>query len=138
VHVSQPPVTTVFDFFPLTTLLPNPLHTYAHTHAHLVPILSLLALAPPGNAARFVNHSCDPNLLPLAVRTGSPIPRIGFFAARPIAAGEELCISYGCTRSGDEAGGGSHGQGGGGEADGRRPCFCGAVTCCGVLPFDQD
>jgi histone-lysine N-methyltransferase SETMAR len=59
---------------------------------------------------------------------GNPVPRIGFFAARPIVAGEELSISYG------EGGGG----GGGGVADGRRQCFCGAVGCRGFLPFDAD
>ena len=90
-----------------------------------------------GNASRFVNHSCEPNLLPIAVRTGNLEPRIGFFALRAIAAGEELTISYG-----------SLGVGGGrrsAKGDNcvqvnieRRKCECGAERCCGVLPFDDD
>ena len=78
-----------------------------------------------GNVARFANHSCDPNMLPLPVRTGRCSPRIVFFAARSIAVGEELTISYGSARVGA-------------EGDPRKICLCGANTCGGFLPFDLD
>ncbi|KAJ1490291.1 hypothetical protein T484DRAFT_1884369, partial [Baffinella frigidus] len=48
-----------------------------------------------GNVARFVNHSCDPNLTMLCVRTGPARPRIAMFASRDVSPGEELSISYG-------------------------------------------
>jgi len=48
-----------------------------------------------GNVARFINHSCEPNLVPEIVRVDSPIPRIGLFACRDIAQGEEITFDYG-------------------------------------------
>ena len=51
-----------------------------------------------GNAARFANHSCDPNMLVHAVRCGSLVPRLAFVAARNIAAMEPLCFDYGENR----------------------------------------
>jgi histone-lysine N-methyltransferase SETMAR len=87
-----------------------------------------------GNAARFANHSCDPNMLPVPVRTGRRTPRIVFFAARAIAAGEELTISYGSGGCGE----GLAANRGSDEPAPRKPCLCGAVTCRGVLPFDDD
>ncbi|KAF4527093.1 hypothetical protein B566_EDAN015366 [Ephemera danica] len=46
-----------------------------------------------GNVARFINHSCCPNLLPVKVFVDHQdlrFPRIAFFASRDIAADEEL------------------------------------------------
>jgi len=64
------------------------------------------------------------------------VPRIGFFAARPIDTGEELSISYGSV---SQVGGSTVGiTGGAGRVGGgSRECRCGAVECCGVLPFDE-
>lgn len=94
-----------------------------------------------GNAARFANHSCEPNMRPMPVRTGRCSPRLIFFAARAIAAGEELTISYGsCGEPRGEAGAaGARGAGvAGGAGEGRKACLCGAPTCGGFLPFDLD
>ncbi|ETE71052.1 Histone-lysine N-methyltransferase EHMT1, partial [Ophiophagus hannah] len=43
-----------------------------------------------GNVGRFLNHSCQPNLVALQVALGYEIPGIAFFSTRAIQAGEEL------------------------------------------------
>lgn len=43
-----------------------------------------------GNVGRFLNHSCQPNLVALQVALGYEIPGIAFFSTRTIPAGEEL------------------------------------------------
>ncbi|XP_014476702.1 PREDICTED: histone-lysine N-methyltransferase EHMT1 [Dinoponera quadriceps] len=51
-----------------------------------------------GNLARFINHSCAPNLLPVRVfveHQDLHFPRIAFFANRHIEADEELGFDYG-------------------------------------------
>eukprot|EP00638_Chattonella_subsalsa_P001839 CAMPEP_0117762942 /NCGR_PEP_ID=MMETSP0947-20121206/18297_1 /TAXON_ID=44440 /ORGANISM="Chattonella subsalsa, Strain CCMP2191" /LENGTH=485 /DNA_ID=CAMNT_0005584463 /DNA_START=164 /DNA_END=1623 /DNA_ORIENTATION=+ len=56
-----------------------------------------------GNVSRFLNHSCDPNVKVheiLADHHDSTYPRVGFFAAREIEAGEELCWAYASTIGG--------------------------------------
>lgn len=73
-----------------------------------------------GNVARFINHSCEPNLINYEVLVESmdcQLAHIGFFANRDIAIGEELAYDYrykllpgkGC------------------------PCYCGAPKCRGRL-----
>jgi len=50
-----------------------------------------------GNEARFLNHSCDPNLrkmLILTDRHDSARPHLAFFTIRDVKAGEEVCIKY--------------------------------------------
>ncbi|CAH1999344.1 unnamed protein product [Acanthoscelides obtectus] len=51
-----------------------------------------------GNFARFINHSCTPNLHPVKVfidHQDLRFPRIAFFALKDIAAEEELSFDYG-------------------------------------------
>ena len=38
-----------------------------------------------GNIGRYLNHSCDPNLVMVPVRTSSAVPHLALFAARDIA-----------------------------------------------------
>lgn len=71
-----------------------------------------------GNVARFINHSCAPNLAVVPVRSSSLVPRLCLFALRDIAEGEELAYHYG--------------QSGGTKAG--KPCHCGTKECAGVLP----
>ena len=66
-----------------------------------------------GGLARYFNHSCQPNMLVVPVRTGYIIPRLCFFSLRYIAPGEELTFEY--------------------SAKGQRRCRCGAETCRGVF-----
>ena len=71
-----------------------------------------------GNIARFVNHSCDPNMQVEKWYVNRQ-PRLGFFAKRDIGVGEELCYNYSVKWSGDP----EHAQ----------PCHCGAANCTGFL-----
>ncbi|CAB3372667.1 Hypothetical predicted protein [Cloeon dipterum] len=51
-----------------------------------------------GNIARFINHMCSPNLMPVKVfidHQDLKFPRIALFANRDIAADEELGFDYG-------------------------------------------
>ena len=60
---------------------------------------------------RFTNHSCKPNAR-LVIRNG----RVEFYAARAIAAGEEITVDYGETHH-----------------DGQLRCRCGQPGCIGFL-----
>lgn len=77
-----------------------------------------------GNAARFMNASCEPNLRQAKlVHERQNLPRVIFHAARDIEAGEELTWKY-------------HTSSGTGAAFGystRHPCYCGAAQCSGFL-----
>ncbi|XP_019726342.1 histone-lysine N-methyltransferase EHMT2 [Hippocampus comes] len=51
-----------------------------------------------GNISRFVNHLCDPNLIPVRVfmlHQDLRFPRIAFFSSRDILSGQELGFDYG-------------------------------------------
>ncbi|KAJ4763748.1 Histone-lysine N-methyltransferase SUVR3 [Rhynchospora pubera] len=76
-----------------------------------------------GNAARFINHSCDGgNLKLLLVRnSGSLLPRLCFFASVDISEDEELSFSYGASAIKENS----------------LPCFCGSANCSGVLPSEE-
>ena len=60
---------------------------------------------------RYTNHSCRPNAR-LVIRNG----RVEFYAARAIAAGEEITVDYGETHH-----------------EGKLACRCGAPGCRGAL-----
>jgi hypothetical protein len=77
-----------------------------------------------GNIARFINHSCDPNLMLAVVhRSGSLLPSPCLFALRDIATNEELTFSYGDMSAS------SGGQG-------VKKCSCGSSKCKGVMPSE--
>jgi hypothetical protein len=67
--------------------------------AYGVNDIEMLTLDPSriGNVSRYINHSCDPNLVQISVGTvASPyFHRIGLFAARNIYPNEELGFHYG-------------------------------------------
>ncbi|KAM6244073.1 histone-lysine N-methyltransferase EHMT1 isoform 3-T3 [Porphyrio hochstetteri] len=51
-----------------------------------------------GNISRFINHFCEPNLIPVRVFMSHQdlrFPRIAFFSTRHIEAGEEIGFDYG-------------------------------------------
>jgi [histone H3]-lysine9 N-trimethyltransferase EHMT len=74
-----------------------------------------------GNVARFINHSCAPNLVAVQVQAQSRdgrMPRIAFFSTTTIQPFTELTIDYHYEP----------------DADGRHvACQCGAPTCRGLL-----
>jgi len=91
-----------------------------------------------GNAARMLNHSCEPNVTTFEVnnawggeRRGDEeeaaaarertrrvprVARVGFFASRDVAAGEELCIDYSPGKRGK-------------DLQKVMRCFCGTANC---------
>lgn len=68
-----------------------------------------------GNAARLMNHSCDPNCAAGLFQRKDGIPRIGLFASRKIKKGEELTFNYHFTPAGPN--------------DSRLICNCGSEKC---------
>ncbi|NXX76842.1 SETMR methyltransferase, partial [Urocolius indicus] len=92
-----------------------------------------------GNVGRFLNHSCEPNLVMVPVRVDSMVPKLALFAATDISAGEELSYDYSGRfhnfpipkreqkPSEDEKR----------DERLRKPCYCGARTCASFLPWDS-
>ena len=72
-----------------------------------------------GNAARWINHSCDPNCEPIEYEGG----QIFIHARRTIRAGEELNYDYSLTLPG------RHGK----RALEALACRCGARHCRGTM-----
>eukprot|EP01018_Ginkgo_biloba_P028126 Gb_09467 [translate_table: standard] len=73
-----------------------------------------------GNVARFINHSCSPNLVNYQVLVESmdcQLAHIGLYASRDIAVGEELAYDYRYKLLPGEG----------------CPCHCGATSCRGRL-----
>lgn len=77
-----------------------------------------------GNHTRFINHSCSPNLVMMAVRRDSIVPSLCLFVCVPVInVGEELCFSY-CEGSEES------------EASlGKKPCLCGSSNCRKYMPL---
>ncbi|XP_054832211.1 histone-lysine N-methyltransferase SETMAR [Eublepharis macularius] len=89
-----------------------------------------------GNVGRFLNHSCEPNLVMVPVRIDSVVPKLALFADRHICAEEELSYDYSgrhhnympdLQRDQEKL----HG-----EELKKKPCYCGGKTCTGFLPYD--
>jgi SET domain-containing protein len=74
-----------------------------------------------GNESRFINHSCEPNLVVVPVRGTSLLPKLCLFAARDISEGEEVCYHYGTDNPSFK--------------QQKRVCQCGSPSCVGYLPF---
>lgn len=92
------------------------------------PTLTYIDPSYIGNIGRYINHSCDPNLLIVPVRTDTVIPKLCLFARRDISALTELTFDYG--------GGVEPIQGvPDGWSDGTA-CLCMTSLCRHFLPFD--
>ena len=76
------------------------------------------------NSARFVNHSCEPNLVVLPVRIDNMVPHAALFAKRDIAPNEELSYDYS----------GHHADTGASAVASDRSCLCESANCRGFLP----
>lgn len=68
-----------------------------------------------GSVARFVNHSCDPNA-EMQNWVVDETPRIGLFAKKDIAAGEEITYDYNFENAEDP-----------------EKCYCGSKHCRGYI-----
>ncbi|XP_058647618.1 histone-lysine N-methyltransferase SETMAR [Onychostoma macrolepis] len=97
-----------------------------------------------GNVGRFINHSCQPNLLMVPVRVHSLLPRLALFANRDIEMYEELTFDYAGGQNGntnalkwDEAPTGIHAGPDVDKIPLRKVCHCGASNCPGFLPLDM-
>nr|XP_020824127.1 histone-lysine N-methyltransferase SETMAR isoform X1 [Phascolarctos cinereus] len=88
-----------------------------------------------GNIGRFLNHSCEPNLLMVPVRIDSMVPRLALFAARDILPKEELSYDYSgrfhnlTKNNGDQEMPDKAKMG--------KPCYCGTKSCAAFLPYDS-
>ncbi|KAG5249835.1 hypothetical protein OIU76_003509 [Salix suchowensis] len=95
-----------------------------------VPSPLVISSKNVGNVARFMNHSCYPNVFwqPIMYEHNSEsFIHIGFFAMRHIPPMTELTYDYGKSRVGEaEADGVS-------TPRGRRKCLCGALRCQGYF-----
>eukprot|EP00045_Choanoeca_perplexa_P014811 m.176632 g.176632 ORF g.176632 m.176632 type:complete len:728 (-) comp16802_c0_seq3:1012-3195(-) len=69
-----------------------------------------------GSLSRFINHSCEPNA-ETQKWTVHGYLRVGFFAIKDIAAGEEITFDYQYERYGEQA----------------QACYCGSSKCRGTL-----
>jgi len=69
-----------------------------------------------GNLGRFCNHSCNPNCYVDKWVVGDKL-RMGIFAERAIAKGEELVFNYNVDRYGANP----------------QPCYCGEPNCTGYI-----
>uniref|UniRef100_UPI003F726BF6 histone-lysine N-methyltransferase SETMAR n=1 Tax=Danio rerio TaxID=7955 RepID=UPI003F726BF6 len=94
-----------------------------------------------GNVGRFINHSCQPNLIMLPVRVHSVLPRLALFANRDIECYEELTFDYSGGQNSsaetaklDEK---THVGADGEEIPQKKVCRCGASNCSGFLPLDM-
>lgn len=98
--------------------------------------------AAVGNVGRFLNHSCQPNLLMQPVRVHSLVPRLALFAGRDISVEEELTFDYSGGYNNPLPG---HERSSSGDAAllvsgtdsfQRKECHCGAKDCVKFLPLD--
>ncbi|KAJ0255685.1 Histone-lysine N-methyltransferase [Hirschfeldia incana] len=74
-----------------------------------------------GNVARFMNHSCSPNVMwqpVICEGSGESVVHIAFFAIRHIPPMAELTYDYGVSLTSE-------------ARDGKRKCICGSVKCRG-------
>ncbi|KNE61711.1 hypothetical protein AMAG_06513 [Allomyces macrogynus ATCC 38327] len=93
----------------------------------------MIDAAQKGNFARFLNHSCSPNLAQAIVLYDShnlDFHRVAFFTRRDIARGEELTFDYTGGVPDQDAGAVANGAG---DAPVFFKCECGAEGCRGMV-----
>ncbi len=89
-----------------------------HTFLFAIDDDVVIDAANGGNAARFINHSCDPNC-DAVVEDG----RIWIETIREVAAGDEMAYDYAYVLEERHTA----------AARRRYPCSCGASTCRGTI-----
>ena len=92
-----------------------------------------------------MNHSCEPNLVMVTIRSSSMVPHLALFTIRDVAEvtfvtcagdnteepcqGEELCFDYGGSQARETNNSDL-------DQTGRTVCLCGANSCKGYLPYN--
>jgi len=89
-----------------------------HTFLFIVDRKTVIDAGVGGNAARFINHSCDPNC-----ESVTQDRRVFIEAIRNIGAGEELAYDYQIKRDNDDPA----------NVDEVFACRCGARGCRGTM-----
>jgi SET domain-containing protein len=89
-----------------------------HTFLFIVDRKTVIDAGVGGNAARFINHSCDPNC-----ESVTQDRRVFIEAIRNIGAGEELAYDYQIKRDDDDPA----------NVDEVFACRCGALACRGTM-----
>jgi histone-lysine N-methyltransferase SETMAR len=82
-----------------------------------------------GNCARFINHSCQPNLTYEFVRIEHFIPHCAFYANKDIKKGEELTFCYSSYINNNNNT--LHNEN---KSFSYKKCECGSSLCCGFIP----
>jgi [histone H3]-lysine36 N-dimethyltransferase SETMAR len=95
---------------------------YAHESRTVTTIIDARNYS---NLARYINHSCEPNLFILPIRVNNVVPHAALFAIRDILRGEELCYDY------DGASGSAKILS---SSMSTNACYCGSANCRGYLP----
>ncbi|KAH9518943.1 hypothetical protein Btru_008757 [Bulinus truncatus] len=104
-----------------------------------------------GNIGRFINHSCDPNLIMVPVRINHSVPRLALFANQNIIAGEELTFDYSggstlsfyfqsgnmCPSSFSDTEGSNSNETNHPQLVNRKSCYCGSLLCKGFIPYNS-
>lgn len=85
-----------------------------------------------GCPARFINHSCEPNLCVIPVRVNNNIPYASLFALRDIQSGEELSYDYNGSIDSEL----SNNEMNQDRTASTYVCFCNAERCRGSLPIN--
>jgi len=94
-------------------------HAIGHTYFFSLADGRVIDGASKGNAARFINHSCEPNCEPLEHEDG----RVFIYSLRDIDPGEELSYYYALIYEGRHT-----------SAVKRAfPCYCGSPCCSGTM-----
>lgn len=98
------------------------------TEQYSIPSPLIISAKNVGNVARFMNHSCNPNVLwqPVAYEQNNEyFIHIAFFAMKHIPPMAELTYDYGTSRM-DEADGSD-------AFHGKKKCLCGSPGCRGYF-----
>ncbi|KAG6680009.1 hypothetical protein I3843_13G016900 [Carya illinoinensis] len=93
-----------------------------------IPSPLIISAKNMGNVARFMNHSCSPNVFwqpVLYEHNNQSFLHIAFFAIKHIPPMTELTYDYGIARS-DEVEGNN-------ELTGKKKCLCGSSSCRGFF-----
>ena len=97
-------------------------------HRSIVKKLVIMHCSLPitGNLGRYINNSCNPNLVMHAIRCpGSMVPQLALFTRKNIPCNEELTFNYGNPNMADDQT----------PRLGDRKCACKDENCLGFLPY---